>query len=93
MSDDSQIISSSSGITFIGPDAVMLYQAVSLKTAIKLYAKCGMRMTRTATPAVMLAAATRITGKKYKRGQYTEAVADLDAWIITMRAALPVTTT
>jgi hypothetical protein len=50
-----------------------------------------MKMTRGASPTVLLGIAGEYTGKKYKRGQYDQAAQDLNVWIETMRAAMPVT--
>jgi hypothetical protein len=34
--------------------------------------------------------ASKITGKTYKRGQYDQAIADVNEWIWAMESALPV---
>jgi hypothetical protein len=39
----------------------------------------------------MLKAATGITGKAYKRGQYVKAADDVKQWTDAMAAALPIT--
>ena len=75
---------------YVGFDAVMLMRATMLRSSIKLYAATGMIPTRGVTITKMLAMATEYTGKKYKRGQYAEAQADLQAWIDAMKAAMPV---
>jgi hypothetical protein len=49
-----------------------------------------MRLTRAATPTRSFELATKITGKRYKRGQYDQAMADVRAWILAMESALPV---
>lgn len=67
--------------TFTGTAAASTYQAITLKVVIKLYAKTGMRVNRAYTPTAMLATAGKITGTTYKRGQYDQAVAGLEAWI------------
>lgn len=67
--------------TFTGPAATSTFQAVTLKSALKLYAKTGMRVNRAYTPTAMLKTAGKITGATYKRGQYAEAIAGLEAWI------------
>lgn len=74
---------------FVGPDAVNLYRAATLVSGLRLYAKTKIKLTRNATPAVMLSMATQYTGKAYKRGQYLQAAADVDSWVQTMKAALP----
>lgn len=79
------------GTTLIGPDAILYAQAIHVKVALGLHIKSAgrMRMTRTASPTSLLALSTGITKKKYKRGQYQQAIDDLQTWIDTMRAALP----
>jgi hypothetical protein len=88
---NSEIRITSGGTMYSGPDAVAMYRAVTVKVAIETYARTKMRMTRNATPTVLLGIAGEYTGKKYKRGQYDQAAKDLAVWIETMRAALPVT--
>jgi len=80
-----------SGVMYSGTDAVSMYRAITVKVAIETYARTKMRMTRNATPTVLLGIAGEYTGKKYKRGQYDQAAQDLNVWIETMRAAMPVT--
>ena len=88
---ESEIVHHNGGTTLSGPDAMRFYQAVQLKSFLKLYAKTGIRPTRGVGPAQMLGLASNITGHKYKRGAFLEAAEDLSTWIETMRAALPVT--
>lgn len=78
------------GISCVGRDAVNLYRAVTLRQALALYARTGMRLTRGASPTAMLIMATEYTGKAYKRGAYIQAAADVQTWIDTMKAGLPV---
>lgn len=67
--------------TFTGPDQVNIARAIIMKSALKLYAKTGMRVNRAYTPTAMLNVATEYTGKQYKRGQHAEAAKDLETWI------------
>jgi hypothetical protein len=67
--------------TFSGPEGVAAYQAIVIKHAIKFYAKTGMKVNRAYTPTNMLRVASKITGHPYKRGQFDQAVADLELWI------------
>lgn len=76
--------------TFVGRDGVGLFQAIALKSGLGLYRKTGIKPNQAWTPTAMLAAAGHITGHKYKRGQFLQAEADLQAWIDAMRCALPV---
>lgn len=90
--DNSEIVThKGGGITYSGRDAVHLFRAMTLRGNIKLFVKTKMIPTRGVTGPVMLRIATEITKKPYKRGQYAQAVADLDVWIETMKAALPIT--
>jgi hypothetical protein len=67
--------------TFTGQDGVSTYQAIVLKSALKMYAAHGMRVNRAYTPTAMLKLAGAITGQTFKRGQYTQALEALEAWI------------
>jgi hypothetical protein len=78
-------------VSFVGKDAVSFYAATVLASALKLYGKHRIKVNRAYTPKNMLAAATRITGKTYKRGAYLQASQDVRQWAQTMRAALPET--
>ena len=68
-------------MTFSGQAGVATFRAVAIKGALRLYMNTGMQANRAYTPKNMLAAATEITGKPFKRGQYQEAIAALDAWL------------
>ena len=74
--------------SYIGPDATHLFRARTLVMSLKMIQK-GMRLTRGATPTKMLAIATQFTGKAYKRGQYSQAIDDMQIWVNTMECALP----
>ena len=70
-----------SGATvFSGRDAVEVFRAKTIASALRLYAKTGMKVNRAYTPTNMLAAATQITGTKFKRGQFEEAAKALTDW-------------
>jgi hypothetical protein len=86
---ESYIKHSTGGTMLVGPDAVNLFRALTLKSSLGLYAKCGMIPTRGVTITKILALATEYTGKKYKRGDAAKAEADVKAWCDAMRAALP----
>lgn len=87
---DSYIQYNAGGTSLVGPDAVALFRAVTIASGLRLYAKTGIKPNRSWTPTAMLAAATGITGKPYKRGQFLIAADDVDLWASTMKAALPV---
>ena len=89
---DSYIHTFPGGTAFVGNDAVRLYAAITLRSAIKLYLKAGIIMTRGATISSLLRQAGARTGKTYRRGQGEAAVADLTTWITAMQSALPVET-
>jgi hypothetical protein len=74
---------------YSGPDATNLFRAMTLRSALKL-AKVGISATRGVGPTALLKMAEGYSGKRYKRGQYDAAVADLTVWIETMKSALPV---
>jgi hypothetical protein len=77
---------------FAGPDSVNLVRAVYLKSALTMYAKSKMLMTRNAKPTALLQMAKEYTGKTYKgKDKYTEAAEGVRIWIETMKAALPKT--
>jgi hypothetical protein len=88
--NDSHVHLTDSATSYVGYDATRLFAVASLRASIKLYIKTGMKASRAHTPTAMLAAATRVTGKRYKRGQLAKAAEDLDLWIAAMHAALPV---
>lgn len=67
--------------TFSGPAAVSVYQAAVVKSALKLYAKTGMKANRAYTPKNMMATASAITGKKFKARDYEGAIKALEEWI------------
>jgi hypothetical protein len=87
---DSYIHHTSGGTTYSGPDAVRLQQAITLRSAIKLYRACGVIPTRGMGIVNMLKLATSITGKPYKRTHAAQAEVDLHIWIETMKSALPI---
>jgi hypothetical protein len=88
--DESYIKTGPGGTVFAGLDSVRLFQAMALKSGLRLYAKTGMRPNRAWTPSAMLKTAGSITGKDYKRGQYEQAAADLETWANVMQSAIPV---
>lgn len=90
MTEESYIgVSDGKATSFVGPDAVRFFQATSLMVALKMYAKIKMIPNRAYTPTNMLRAASTITGKQYKRGDYIKAADDIKIWTNEMSAALP----
>ena len=68
-------------VTFTGKEEVARYQAVVLKSGLKLFAKTGMKPNRAWTPTRMLRLAEHITGHKFKRGEYMKAHDTLAVWL------------
>lgn len=62
-------------------DDPQMVRALTIRKALQLYAKTGMQVNRAYTPTAMLRVAGEITGKKYKRGQYTQAADDIWEWV------------
>jgi hypothetical protein len=91
MNDSSSIrISKNGAVAVTGPDAILLYKALALRSALQLYAKTKIRPTRHIGPTDMLELAGEFSRRKYKRGAFAEAISDLTVWIDTMKAALPI---
>jgi hypothetical protein len=94
---DSFIKTSDAATSFVGPDAIKLYQAKSLEKMLRLYAKTGMIPTRGVTLTKMLTLAANIIGrdKPYPKARTRQAAAeraadDLKTWSSTMLSALPI---
>lgn len=60
-----------------------LFQAATIKTAIKLYLDTGIKASRHYTPKAMLATTTAITGYQYPNSRIglARAMRDLGQWI------------
>lgn len=76
--------------SFVGPDAVALFRAATIASGLEMYGKHRIQPNRNWTPKNMLAAATGITKKTYKRGEYLKASEDVKLWVKKMKAAIPV---
>ena len=68
-------------VSFSGVRGVTTFQAITLKSALAMFAKHGMRINRMWTPRKMMALAAHITGKTFKARDYNGAIAALDSWI------------
>jgi hypothetical protein len=90
--DNSHLVAGKDGklVAYVGTDAVSAVRAITLASALKLWAKTGMIPTRGWTITKMLQAASGITGKKYKRKEAIQAAEDCLKWANEMKAALPV---
>lgn len=70
--------------TFTG-DQVNVFAMITLKSALKLYAKTGMKDNRAYTPTAMMRTASRMTGKTFKARDYAGAIAALEEAIKAAR--------
>jgi hypothetical protein len=57
-----------------------IFQALTIASALKLYAKTGIKANRSYTPSNMIAAAREITGKNFKPQEYLAAAEALEEW-------------
>ena len=89
MSDSYIGVHKGSCTSFVGPDATNYFRAVTLWSALNLYAKAKIIPTRGVTISKMLVMATGYTGKTYKRGDAVQAAIDVKRWADEMKAALP----
>lgn len=67
-------------IIFTG-DQVGVFAMITLKSALSLYAKTGMKANRAYTPTAMMRTASRMTGRTFKTRDYAGAIAALDECI------------
>lgn len=61
-------------------DGVAAYQAATIASGLRLYARTGMKPGRAWTPKAMMARAEQITGKRFKARDYLGAADALIAW-------------
>ena len=92
MTEQSYLVTNDRGdvTSYIGPDATQLFRARMVRHGLIGWQKFKMKPSRGVTVTRMLAAAGQYTGKKYKNTQVAEAIDDMDVWVKTMLAALPV---
>lgn len=76
------------GTMFAGPQAVNVFRATAIASALRFYAKTGMKMNRAYTPKAMMAAASQITGQTFKARDYAAAAEALRAWATAQAAAI-----
>jgi hypothetical protein len=74
------------GRSFSGSD-VGIFQAITIASALKLYARTGMKASRAYTPSAMMKAAATITGQTFKARDYMGAADALHAWADAAKAA------
>jgi hypothetical protein len=63
-----------------------MYQALCLIQGLKLYRDTGMKVNRSYTPTNMLALAGQMTGQRFKRGQFNDAIQAIEAWLEERKA-------
>lgn len=85
-----RIIHHDGGTTFAGPDAVAVYRAIAISSALRLYARTGIKANRAYTPTAMLRVASEYLGHPFKRGQYAEASEALREWAQKAREGMDV---
>ena len=85
---NSTVTVTDSGTIFTG-DAIKIYQAKVVRQGLKA-CKIGLRLNRAYTPTNLMNMVTKITGKKFTRGKYDEAISAMDAWIAAADASIPI---
>ena len=73
------------GMTFAGDDGTSLYQAIALRSALKLH-KVGIKINRHTRNKDLFRIASAITGRTYKAKAFDAAMADLTEWIEQAKA-------
>lgn len=76
--------------SYVGPNAVSIFQCITVKHAIAFYAETGMKVNRAYTPKNMRLCVEGITGKKFKARDYDGMVQALEDKIKELRAIVPV---
>lgn len=92
MNNDSYVEITPFGTIYGGPDAVLLFQAISLRSVMRQYARTGIVPTRGFGKAKMVMLANRIIGQDYATRQFDEALSHLHQWVEAAKAAMPVKT-
>ena len=75
------------GATVATGHGVSVFQAITIKSALKLYANTGMKANRAYTPKNMMAMVTKITGQKLAARDYMGGVKALENWIAAQKEA------
>lgn len=72
-----------SGGTTLTGSAIDIMGAATIRVALRMHVNSGgrMRMSRAASPTVLMASAAKITGQKFKTRDYAGAIVALDQWI------------
>ena len=66
------------GGILISGDSTRVYQMMVVASALRLFAKSGLKVNRNYTPNAMMRAATHLTGKRFKAGDYVGAAEALE---------------
>jgi len=74
--------------SFTGTNGVNVYRATVFASALRLYAKTGIKVNRAYTPTAMMKVATEITGVKFKARDYEGAAEVLTTWARDMAAKI-----
>jgi hypothetical protein len=83
-----RITTNASGSTIFVGTGIEAFRLLVIAQGLELYAKTRMLPNRAYTPTAMLRNATAATGKRYKRGQYVEAAADLRKVVEDLRSKI-----
>lgn len=87
---ESYIRHNQSGTSYVGPDAIQLFRAKSIRGALRLWTH-GLKPSRGVRLRDLINAASAITGKRYpKRASHIPFIVDdLEVWMSAMQSALP----
>lgn len=88
---DSFISTTEATTTYSGATATQLYRGITISRGLRLW-QSGIQPSAAWTKTATLKAASQLTGKEYGRGpkELERAIADMDVWVVEMRAKVPV---
>lgn len=66
--------------SFVGPDGVQYFRAAVIESALRLYARTGLKANSHYTPKNMMRTASEITGESFKPRAYLAAADALRKW-------------
>lgn len=79
------IISEQNGhLTFVR-EGVSIFQCLAIASALRFYAKTGMKVNRAYTPSAMMSTAARLTGQRFAKRDYLGAAVALTALADSMK--------
>jgi len=90
INDDSEIRHWKGGTTFSGPDAVEYFRVAQLWAMMGVFEKPNGLRWKHLSKTLALRLAGERTGKKYKRGEFAKARADLKIWLDVAKSSLPI---